>query len=64
MSRQQRVKFRQLCRQLNRVAKNATYVQNGTVCELDGSNLSEPEVELLRGAPLPAPALFNPDEEA
>ncbi len=62
MSRQQRVKFRQLCRQLNRVAKNATYIQNGTVCELDGSNLSKPN-NPSRGVE-PPPSDFDPDEEA
>ena len=41
MSWKQRRAFRQHCWALNRVARNATFTQNGKVCEFDGSNLAK-----------------------
>ena len=41
MSKKQWRKFRRLCKKLNKVSKRANYYQNGKVCMMDGSNLTD-----------------------
>lgn len=43
MSQRQLRGFRRMCSELNRISSRATFFQNGRDCELDGSNLTDPQ---------------------